>query len=257
MTVVPTISPSRCAAFALDRERRSSRQTLSPPSTTCLENFSLPGLLTVTSHFDLLNSSDANSVIGLMRAVVATTVAEVTGCIGCLHAGVWKLSLPSQATVHPHRIFFRALQGLAVDDGGRGRRSALLVFAQIHVQSLPDRIPNAVLLKIAEDVVDGRARRESVARKIAPRTTGAQQIEDGVERHAHIRLARTPARLGRRDQRLQTRPLIIRDVAGIAAADPHVGLSMLLGPHSESPLHPDDSENHAILACARRFWVRL
>jgi hypothetical protein len=37
----------------------------------------------VTSHFDLLNSRDANSVIVVTRAVVATTVA-VTGCIGCL-----------------------------------------------------------------------------------------------------------------------------------------------------------------------------
>jgi hypothetical protein len=53
-----------------------------------LENFSLPGLLIVTTHFDLLNSSEANSVILFARAVVATAVAEVTDCIGCLHAGV-------------------------------------------------------------------------------------------------------------------------------------------------------------------------
>src|SRR5271166_6933601 len=106
MTIAPTGSPKRCSAFAFARERRSSRRTLSPPSTTCLENFSLPGLLTVTSHFDLPNSSEANSVILFTRAVVATTVAEVSVCIGCLHAGVWKLSLPSQATVYPHRIFF-------------------------------------------------------------------------------------------------------------------------------------------------------
>src|SRR5271157_4733913 len=106
MTIAPTGSPKRCSAFAFARERRSSGRTLSPPSTTCLENFSLPGLLTVTSHFDLPNSSEANSVILFTRAVVATTVAEVSVCIGCLHAGVWKLSLPSQATVHPHRIFF-------------------------------------------------------------------------------------------------------------------------------------------------------
>jgi hypothetical protein len=53
-----------------------------------LENFSLPGLLIVTTHLDLLNSSEANSVISFARAVVATAVAEVTDCIGCLHAGV-------------------------------------------------------------------------------------------------------------------------------------------------------------------------
>jgi len=54
--------------FALDRERRSSRHAPSPPSTTCLENFSLPGLLNVTTHFDLLNSSEAIFSSRLSRA---------------------------------------------------------------------------------------------------------------------------------------------------------------------------------------------
>src|ERR1700753_912464 len=39
-----------------------------------------------------------------------------SGCGGLglhrgLHAGVWKLSLPTQPTVHPHRIFFRTTTG--------------------------------------------------------------------------------------------------------------------------------------------------
>src|SRR5271166_5514675 len=88
MTIALIGTPKRCSAFALDRERRSSRPAPSPPSITCLENFSLPGLLIVTTHFDLLNSSEANSVIPFARAVVATTVAEVIKSIGCLHAGV-------------------------------------------------------------------------------------------------------------------------------------------------------------------------
>src|SRR5271155_4789694 len=88
MTIALTCTPWRCSAFALDRERRSSRPAPSPPSTTCLENFSLPGLLIVTTHLDLLSSSEANSVISFARAVVATAVAEVTDCIDCLHAGV-------------------------------------------------------------------------------------------------------------------------------------------------------------------------
>src|SRR5271165_2016357 len=88
MATVLIRTPWRCSAFALDRESRSRRQAPSPPSTTCLENFSLPGLLIVTTHFDWLNSSEANKLISFARAVVATTVAEVTDCIGCLHAGV-------------------------------------------------------------------------------------------------------------------------------------------------------------------------
>src|SRR5271169_2737685 len=88
MTLTLIGTPKRCSAFALDRDKRSSRPAPSPPSTTCLENFSLPGLLIVTTHLDLLSSSKANSVISFARAVVATAVAEVTDCIGCLHAGV-------------------------------------------------------------------------------------------------------------------------------------------------------------------------
>jgi hypothetical protein len=74
--------------FARDRESSSSRQTPFPRSTVCLENFSLPGLLIVTSHFDLLNSSETNNLISFDRAVVAKAVEEVTDTIGCLHAGV-------------------------------------------------------------------------------------------------------------------------------------------------------------------------
>src|ERR1700758_3836006 len=88
MTTVLTPTPKRCSAFVLDRERSSIRPAPSPPSITCLENFSLPGLLIVTTHFDLLNSSEANNVISFARAVVAAMVAELTDCIGCLHAGV-------------------------------------------------------------------------------------------------------------------------------------------------------------------------
>src|SRR5271166_6421961 len=88
MTLTLIGTPKRCSAFALDRDRRSMRPAPSPPSTTCLENFSLPGLLMVKTHFDLLNSSEANSVILFARAVIATAVAEVTDCISWLHASV-------------------------------------------------------------------------------------------------------------------------------------------------------------------------
>src|SRR6516165_274638 len=82
MTTTFTRGPQRCSAFALNRASRSSRPAPSPPSITCLENFSLPGLLIVTTHLDLLNSSDANNLVSFDRAAVATAVAEVTD-------GIW------------------------------------------------------------------------------------------------------------------------------------------------------------------------
>ena len=68
---------------------------------------------------------------------------------------VWKLSLPSQAAVHPHRIFFRRFQRLAIDD--RRSRAGLAVerFAQRHMKLFPDALPGAVGLELAEDIVNG------------------------------------------------------------------------------------------------------
>src|ERR1700761_3700778 len=50
---------------------------------------------------------------GEQRVRVISDGGLDSGCGGLglhrgLHAGVWKLSLPTQATVHPHRIFCRA-----------------------------------------------------------------------------------------------------------------------------------------------------
>src|SRR6516225_9735757 len=104
MTTTFTRAPQRCSAFARDRERRSSRPAPSPPSITCLENFSLPGLLIVTTHLDLLNSSETNSVMSFARAVVATAVAEVTDCIWLPPCWCGSSAYQLRPPVHPHRI---------------------------------------------------------------------------------------------------------------------------------------------------------
>src|SRR5215472_1792389 len=99
MTTAFTGTRQRCSAFALQRQRRSSRPAPSPPSTICLENFSLPGLLIVTTHFDLLNSSEANSVISFARTAVATAVEEVTDSIWlppcCCGSSAYQVGPPS------------------------------------------------------------------------------------------------------------------------------------------------------------------
>ncbi len=72
-----------------------------------------------TRHFDLLNSSEANSVISFARAVVATTVAKVIKCIGCLHAGVEDQPTKGPAAVHPHRICYRQSAACSCPDKGK------------------------------------------------------------------------------------------------------------------------------------------
>ena len=58
------------------------------------------------------------------------------------------------------------------DDAGAGARLPPQPFAQGRAQFLPDRLPHALRLEGAEDVVDRRARREDPARQTAPRATG-------------------------------------------------------------------------------------
>src|SRR5215472_13326103 len=95
------------------------------------------------------------------------------------------------------------------------------------MQLSPDRLPDALTLKLAKNVVDGRARRKSIARKIAPGTAGAQQIENGVHCGPHVGLARSPAGSGRWNQRLEPRPLRISEIARIAGAVPPINPTML------------------------------
>src|ERR1700751_376514 len=54
---------------------------------------------------------------GEQRVRVISDGGLDSGCGGLglhrgLHAGVWKLSLPTQATVHPHRIFFGCIHDI-------------------------------------------------------------------------------------------------------------------------------------------------
>jgi len=80
----------------------------------------------------------------------------------------------------------------------------------------PDRLPDAIALELAKDIVDGRARRKGVARQMAPGAAGPQQTQNGVHCRPHVGFARSPAGQGRRDQRRQMRPLNIPQVARIA-----------------------------------------
>src|ERR1700691_4258702 len=98
----------------------------------------------------------------------------------------------------------------------------------------PDALPRAIALELAEDVVDRRARRKRAAWHIPPRAAGAQKIEDRIHRRAHIGLARPPARLRRRDQRLQTLPLRVSQIAPQTSPRLFVNLPLRLLPHPES-----------------------
>src|SRR3974390_3380171 len=233
MTIDLISTPWRCSAFARDRERSASRPAPSPPSTTCLENFSPPGLWMVTTHFDWLSSSEANSVISFARAVVATAVAEVTDCIGS-SMRVWKLSLPSRAAVHPHRIFFRALDALAVDDGGGRAGFAGGGFATLHVERVVDAIERAVPTPQIEIIVDRRARRQ-VLGDCPPLAAGAQDGHQAVDDLAQFPRPPVAATLGRRNERLRQRPFLVGQIARITQLAAIVAPTIFVPPHPAIP----------------------
>src|SRR5271165_1317197 len=110
---------------------------------------------------------------------------------------VWKLSLPSQAAVHPHRIFFRALDALAVDDGGGWARFARGGRATSHVKRVVDAIERAVPAPQIEITVDRRARWPVLGDR-PPLPAGAQDIHQAVDDFAHVHRPPVAAALGQR-----------------------------------------------------------
>ena len=88
-----------------------------------------------------------------------------------------------------------------------------------HMKRFPDALPDAVTLELPEDIVNRRARRKQAARRMPPRTARAQEVENRVHRRAHVGLARPPAGFRRRNQRLQTLPLRITQIAGKGVPD--------------------------------------
>src|ERR1700729_4235795 len=120
-------------------------------------------------------------------------------------------------------------------------------FAQRHMKLFPDALPDAVTLELPEDVVNRRAPRKQAARQIPPRTARAQEVENRVHRRAQVVLARPPAGFRRRNQRLQTLPLRITQIAGKGRSRLLVGRPMRLRPHPESkpPSHLGGGESRA------------
>ena len=111
----------------------------------------------------------------------------------------------------------------------------------------PDALPDAITLELPEDIVNRRARRKQAARQIPPRTARAQEVENRVHRRAHVGLARPPAGFRRRNQRLQTLPLRITQIAGKGRSRLLVGRPMRLRPHPKSkpPSHLGGGKSRA------------
>src|SRR5271157_4801031 len=147
---------------------------------------------------------------------------------------VWKLSLPSWAAVHPHRIFFRALDALAVDDRGGRARLARDGLAALRIKRVVDAIERAVPAPQVEIIVERRARRQVLGDR-PPLTPGAQDIHQAVDNLAHDDMTPVAAAPGRRNERLHQRPFLVRQIARIAQPASVIASPTLARPHRRPP----------------------
>lgn len=154
----------------------------------------------------------------------------------CRFCGPWYACRRRRPPGSPEAPPFRRPGRLAVEDAGvRVGRSPLSLTLGFDKRRR-DRLPHTVALEAAEDVADRAARRKApVPRQGAPRTAGAQKIEQRIRRRPHVRRSRPPTRLRRRDQPLQFGPLAIRQAARIVLRSSPVPITIRRRPYRAPP----------------------
>jgi len=129
------------------------------------------------------------------------------------------------------------LSALAIDDRGRGARLSAFGFARRHVECVVDALQRTVPVP-QHEVVMRCALRRQVLRQGLPLAAGREHVKDRVQNLANVHLAPPTAMLGRRDRRLDQRPLGVRQIAGITQAAALRGKTMFRLPH-RAPLGKD------------------
>lgn len=141
--------------------------------------------------------------------------------------------------------FFRAFHALAVDDGGAGGDFALRLLSAGRIKRMVDAVERAIPGPKVEIVMD-RAPRRQILRDRSPLAAGREHIHQPVDHLAQVDAALAAARLARRDQRLDQRPFLVRQVARIPQVVAVVTGAVLDRPH-RAPLF-------AIRCRTRNVW---
>lgn len=129
--------------------------------------------------------------------------------------------------------FFRALNALAVDDGGGGRSLALRAFAAFDVEGVEDAVERAVSTPQTEISMQRRTGRQ-IFRDCSPLTTGTENIHEPVDDLALVHPAPFAAALGGRNKRPKPIPSLVGDIAGIAHPTAVVAGTIFVRPHFEA-----------------------
>ena len=130
---------------------------------------------------------------------------------------------------------FGALHALAIDDAGGGAGFSLRSLSAFDVERVMNAIQRAVAMPPNEVVVD-RAARRKILRKVAPLAAGAEDIHHPVHGRAHVGSPLAAAWLGWRNESLDKRPLVVRQIARVSQVITIVFCSVLMRPHRRSLL---------------------
>ena len=131
--------------------------------------------------------------------------------------------------------FFGALHALTIDDAGGGAGFSFRLLAAFDVECVMNAIQRAIAVPPDEVVVD-RAAWRKIFRKVAPLAAGAQDIHDPIHHRAQICSPLAAAAPRWRNERLDKRPLLIRQVARVSQVITIVFRSVLIRPHRRPPL---------------------
>src|ERR1700730_1670862 len=148
----------------------------------------------------------------------------------------------------PHSIFFRAFHALAVDDASGGAGLSFHLLAEFDVQCIMYPIQRAVA-NPPRKIVMQRAARRKVFWNIAPLAAGAQDVHHAVHDGPHFGPPLTAPTSGGRNQRLDTCPFVISQVARISQVIAVVLRPVLVRPQCKpllesgwAPSNPSDSK---------------
>src|ERR1700730_2129777 len=158
---------------------------------------------------------------------------------------IWRF-LPLSSCQHHSRSdrcgapFFRALHALAVDDAGRRARFTIHGFATLHVERVMNAIQRAVLVPKVE-ITKQRALGRQIFGNVTPLASRAQHIHETVHDFPRLNRALPSATFGRWNNRLDVRPLIVRQIARIAqlVTNEHGTDDSSEDQDRQSDLHPD------------------
>ncbi len=107
-----------------------------------------------------------------------------------------------------HPLFPRS-NTLAVDDASRRARFTIHGFATLHVKRVMNAIQRAVPVPKVK-IIKQRALRRQIFGNITPLASRAQHIHKTIHDFPQLNRALASAAFGRRNERLDVRPLLIR-----------------------------------------------